>query len=99
MKIECKIKSIGEHKSAQNATTGNTWHRLPIEVTWTEQRQGKDCSFYNVEHSLVVELRGDNAKDFSLNVGQSVTMDIHFSTYEWNGKILNNVRSSFIILR
>ena len=99
MKIECTIKRIGEHQSGVIAANGNTWHRQPIEVAWNETKQGKDGGFYNFEQSLAVELWGDNAKNFTLSVGQNVTLDLAFSTREYGGKTYNNIRSNFIILR
>ena len=99
MKIDCKIKSIGELRSGVNAKTGNTWHMLPVEIEWQEARTHNDGTIFAIDNTLVVDIAGDQAKNFTLSVGQAITIDVHFSVTDWNGKKLNNMRSSFIILR
>lgn len=99
MKIDCRIKSIGEHRSGVNAKTGNMWYAQSIEIEWQESRTRNDGTIYAIENSLMVDIVGDYAKNFNLPVGQAVCIDIRFETTEWNGRRLNNIRSSFIILR
>ena len=99
MKIECTIKSIGEHQSGVNASTGNTWHKQTIEVEWKETRQNREGSVFQIDQSLVVGLWGDIAKNFNLSVGQNIVLDISLSTHEYGGRKFNDVRSNFIVLR
>lgn len=99
MKIDCKIKSIGELRSGVNAKTGETWHFLPLEIEWQEPRQRNDGTVFGVNCSLVVDVTGEQAKNFSLPIGQSVTIDVRCSVTDWQGKKFNSIRSSFIVLR
>ena len=99
MKIECTIKSIGVAQSGVNASTGNTWHRQPIEVEWKEARQSREGSVFQKDQSLMVDLWGDIAKNFTLSVGQGIILDVNLTTHEYGGRKFNEVRSNFLILR
>lgn len=99
MKIDCKIKSIGELRSGVNAQTGNNWHFLPVEIEWQEVRNRNDGTTYVIQNTLVTQVTGEHAKNFNLPVGQTVTIDVRFTVEEYQGRQYNSIRSSFIVLR
>ena len=98
MKIDCKIKRILEHRSGLTKEP-KAWHIQPIEIEWQEPRTKSDGTIYAIDNTLVVDIAGDMAANFTLQVGQAITVDIRFSTTEWGNKTLNNIRSTFILLR
>mgnify|MGYP003305266870 CR=1 FL=1 len=99
MKIDCVLKAVGECRSGDNATTGRRWFIRPIEVEWQENRLRGDGTTYTIDNTLKVDLFGEHAQNFSLAVGSNVTIDVRFETSIYNGKTINSIRSTFIILR
>lgn len=99
MKIDCKIKSILEARSGLKKDNTTYWYSQKIEVEWQEAKTRNDGTIYAVDQSLIVQLFGDMAKNFTLTVGQSITLDIHFECHEYQGKKFNDVSSSFLIMR
>lgn len=99
MKIDCVIKEVGECRSGTAATTGKTWYIRPIVVEWQDQHVKGDGSTYAVDNTLKVDMFGEHAQKFSLAVGSNVTIDVRFETSLYNGRTINSIRSTFIILR
>ena len=99
MKLDCKIKSILEARSGLKKDNTTYWYSQKIEVEWQEAKTRNDGTIYAVDQSLVVRLFGDMAKNFTLPVGQSITLDIHCETNEYQGKMYNDISSSFLIMR
>lgn len=97
MKIDCKIKSILEPRSGVKEE--KQWYLQPIVVEWQESKTRNDGTIYAVDQSLMIELTGEKAKNFTLPVGTNVTVDVRFETHEYLGRTYNGVRCGFIILR
>lgn len=99
MKVDCTIKQILERRSGTNAQTGAKWFIQRLLVEWNEPYLYPDGGTRYVPCSQVVEITGLQAENFSLPVGTKIQVDLRLSTTEWNGKLLNNVRTSMVMLR
>ena len=99
MKIDCKIKSILEARSGLKKDHNTYWYSQKIEVEWQEAKTRNDGTIYATDQSLIVELWGDMAKNFTLQVGQSITLDVKFETADFQGKRFNSIRSGFLVMR
>lgn len=98
MKLNARIKAIGEPRSGVSANTGKSWTFQPITVEWKEQGQNKQGGIYEIIHSLQVDLTGGIAQNFQLAVGTPVTLDIRFEAEEYKGRTYNHIRSSYCSL-
>lgn len=76
------------------------YHFQPIVIGWEEPKVDKRTGeTYLMNHSLEVELRGETAKNFTLEEGTNITIDLRFESRVYNGKYFNKIFSHFIFVR
>ena len=98
MIIDCQITKVLKDRNGVSQA-GKPYYVQPIEITWQEARRNNSGETFVVEHSIKLELLGDYAKNFKLKEGDYVSIDIRFSTREYEGKTYNNITSNYLILR
>lgn len=98
MIIDCQITKVLKDRSGVSQA-GKPYNIQPIEITWQEAKRNNSGETFVVEHSVKVELIGEYAKNFNLKEGDYISIDIRFSTREYEGKMFNNISSSYLILR
>jgi len=96
MKINATIKQV--LPAVSGTSEKGEYKFVPIVIAWEEQFVRRDSTIYNLEHSLVVNIMGQYANNFSLPVGARVNIDIRFNTREIGSKVFNSVTSNFIVL-
>lgn len=98
MIIDCKLEKILEARHGFSKS-GNEYYRQQIIVSFAEQKKRHTGDIFVVEHTLKVELFGDIAKHFTLEVGAYISIDIKFNTNEYEGKEYQNISSSYLVVR
>ena len=98
MIIDCQITKVFKDRSGVSQA-GKPYNIQPIEIAWQEAKRNNSGETFVVEHSVAVDLMGDYAKNFSLKVGDYISIDIRFSTNEFKEKMYNRITSNYLILR
>lgn len=91
MRIEGTITKIFDLKEGVSKATGVTWYSRDIAVSWREEVQTSTGVIFTKDHSIVVALRGENAKNFTLHEGTRVGLHVSFVTNEFNGRLIQNI--------
>lgn len=83
MKVEVKIKSVGELTSGQKKDGSGTWFARDVIL------ESNDGSLYPDE--FVIRATGALAQSNSLAEGLCYLADISFSKREWNGRYFADI--------
>ena len=99
MKINCEIIEVLPKVEGQKRDGSGNFIVQPVKIAWGEEGHHRDGSVFIIEQTLVVDIIGEPARQFSLVPPVQVTMDVRFDVNKWNDKAFNKVFSSFVILR
>jgi len=91
MKIEVKVKAIGDLQSDDKKDGSGKWYARDVVLT------ANDGSMYPDE--FPVRITGDFAQNCSLNIGDVCEADISFSTHAYNGKVYQDLYLRNITLK
>ena len=98
MRVSGKITKIYELKEGVSQSNGSAWACRDILIEWTEEGRFSDGNTFTKEESMIVSLRGDNARSFRLDVGVQVEMIVSFKTHEYKGRQIQNIYSNSIFV-
>lgn len=96
MLLRGKLQYVGELKRGVSSSTGNEWAMREIGIEVVEH--------YGVEepktrtHKVLASLSGEEAINFTLQVGASVQMNIHYSVREYENKLYTSNKVWGIVL-
>lgn len=96
MIVKGKLQYIGDLKTGISPRTGEEWALREIGVEYTEH--------YGVEepktrtHKVLASLSGEEAINFTLQVGAPVQMNIHYSVREYENKLYTSNKVWGIVL-
>ena len=96
MRIIGTITKIGELKESVAKDSGNVWCNRDITVVWNEETKYSDGRVKTHEQALLMTLKGDNARNFSLEEGTRVETLVSFSVNHYNQRDYLNVYCSGI---
>ena len=99
MKLNCEIIEVLPKIEGQKKDGSGNYMIQPVKIVWGEEGRHRDGSTFIIEQTLVVDIIGESARQFSLVPPVQVTMDVRFDVNKWNDKAFNKVFSSFVILR
>jgi len=89
MKVQATIRVINEVRQGVSISTGREWKSQDVILAWYEKlADGRDY-----ENIQLVTLHGDQVDRFgqlSPQIGQLMTVDLAFSTRQYNGKVYND---------
>ena len=94
MEILATIKNVLPVVSGSNER--GEYRIQPLEIEMQESFLKTDGTTSVILHSLMVDLLGDNAKQFNLPVGTRVKMNLRFMLREYQGKKYQRISSSYI---
>ncbi len=94
MEILGIIRQVLEVKSGSSPK--GDYYVQPIVVELEESFNRVDGSQGVTRHSLLVDITGRQARNFSLGVGTKVRMNVFFHCKEWNGKWFQGVSCGMI---
>lgn len=98
MIIDCKIEKVLQPIHGFSKS-GNEYYRQPIVVSFAESIKKRTGETLVIEHSIKVELFGDIAKNFTLDVGTYISLDVRFDTNVFEGKDYQNISSRYLVVR
>ena len=96
MRIIGTITKVGELKEGVAKDSGNVWCNRNITVAWSEETKYSDGKVKTHEQSMLLTLKGDNARNFSLDVGTKVEALVSVSVNHFNERDYQNVYCSGI---
>jgi len=89
MKVQATLRVINDVRTGVSMATGRGWKSQDVIVAWNEKlADGRDY-----ENIQLVTLHGDQVDRFAqLNpqIGQLMTVDLAFSTRQFNGRVFND---------
>lgn len=94
MDIQGKISAV--FPQIQGTTEKGEYHIQPIQLDVEESFIRTDGSTAVVPHQILIDLTGDNAKNFNLPVGTTVKMNITFRVREYQGKKFQKISARYI---
>ena len=94
------MEIVGVIKEVLPARSGSTgkgdFYYQPVVVESAETYLRMDGSQGVKNHSFVVDITGRLAREFSLQAGTRVRMNLYFRCSEWQGKWFQHVTSSVV---
>ena len=96
MLLRGKLQYVGELKKGVSSSTGNEWAMREIGIEVVEH--------YGVEepktrtHKVLASLSGEEAINFTLQVGTPVQMNVHYSVREYENKLYTSNKVWGIVL-
>jgi hypothetical protein len=91
------IGIIKEVLPSRSGSTGNgDFYYQPVVVESAETYLRMDGSQGVKNHSFMVDITGRLAKEFSLQVGTKVRMNLFFRCTQWQGKWFQRITSSVV---
>lgn len=96
MLLRGKLQYVGELKKGVSSSTGNEWAMREIGIEVVEH--------YGVEepktrtHKVLASLSGEEAINFTLQVGAPVQMNIHYSVREYENRLYTSNKAWGITL-
>ena len=94
MEIQGKIKEIFP-KVEGNSEKGD-YCIQPLTVEVTESFTRADGTLVTMANEIIVDLSGENAKNFNLVVGTMIKLSLRFYVREYNGKKFQKISSRYI---
>ncbi len=96
MRIVGTLSKVGDLKEGVARETGNVWCNRDITVVWNEETRYSDGRVKTHEQALRMTLKGDNARNFSLQVGTRVEALVGFTVSHYQGREYQNIYCSNI---
>ncbi|MBQ9665980.1 MAG: hypothetical protein IJV33_05885 [Bacteroidaceae bacterium] len=96
MRITGTLTKVGDLKQGVAQESGNVWCNRDITITWSEETKYSDGRVKTHEQALLMTLKGDNARNFSLEVGTRVETLVGFSVNHYKERDYQNVYCSSI---
>ncbi len=99
MRISGTITKVGELQQGVAKESGNVWCNRNITVAWNEETKYSDGRVKTHEQAMLMTLKGDNARNFSLEVGTKVEALVSVNVNHYNDRDYQNVYCSSIYVR
>lgn len=96
MRIIGTITKVGNLKEGVAKESGNVWCNRDITIVWNEETKYSDGRVKTHEQALLMTLKGDNARNFSLEVGAKVEALVSLSVNNYKEHDYQNVYCSGI---
>ena len=96
MRIVGTLTKVGTLKEGVARETGNVWCNRNITVVWNEETKYSDGRVKAHEQAMLMTLKGDNARNFSLKVGARVEALVTFNVNHYNAHDYQNIYCSGI---
>lgn len=96
MRITGTLTKVGDLKEGVARETGNVWCNRDITVVWNEETKYSDGRVKAHEQAMLMTLKGDNARNFSLKVGTRVEALVTFNVNHYNQRDYQNIYCSGI---
>ena len=96
MRIIGTITKVGNLKEGVAKESGNVWCNRDITIVWNEETKYSYGRVKTHEQALLMTLKGDNARNFSLEVGAKVEALVSLSVNHYKEHDYQNVYCSGI---
>lgn len=100
MEITATIKRVLTKKVFE--TENGKFTSQPLVLETTEERQLTNGNVFTLDHSFIAELIGQKAEDFSLGVGTTVNVGLHFVARAGKGypdRYFQSIKITYISVR